>query len=398
MSVRTLLLCWAALASVGRAQTIDEMNAATARMAAADAAANAQVTAGPAQTTDAGAPADAAAPGGPVAPAPDEEGSSPAEGDAPALEELPPLLPAPQFSFANPFSQYADGAIPGWQYGGEATLTNDYMTLTPASPGATGWAWMEEAVAMPAWEAQIDFHIGGAATRGAGGGMAFWFTAQQGRSGPIYGHDDHFEGLGIFFDTYEGEDGATPYHLHHRLRHSLHLYLLLLHLRRQRQRALRRGDDELWRAARRGRGPAVLQEPGGRVLRRVPQPQQHRAGARHHARTRAVSHRCTVLTRNVRACQARVVWAGGKLQAWLLVLARARHPSLRPWHVLSSARGRSPLFVAAGVARHGAHGQVPVVPADGRGRLAAADAGEGLLRAERGDGRPRGASCDGACP
>ena len=36
--------------------------------------------------------------------------------------------------------------------------------------------------------------------------MAFWFSAQQGRTGPIYGHEDNYEGLGVFFDTYEGDE------------------------------------------------------------------------------------------------------------------------------------------------------------------------------------------------
>ena len=28
----------------------------------------------------------------------------------------------PSLSFSNPFQQYAGGVIPGWEYGGEATL------------------------------------------------------------------------------------------------------------------------------------------------------------------------------------------------------------------------------------------------------------------------------------
>ena len=63
---------------------------------------------------------------------------------------------------------------------------------------------------MAAWEVALEFHIGGQANRGAGGGMAFWFSAQQGRTGPIYGHEDNYEGLGVFFDTCAGGETRSP--------------------------------------------------------------------------------------------------------------------------------------------------------------------------------------------
>ena len=150
---------------------------------------------------------DEAAP--PTAPADAEDGDAAAPAPPP-VEKLPPL-PAdaivPRLSFSNPFNQYENGVIPGWQYGGDATLANDYISLTPSQPNKVGWIWSEESVSsMDAWEVSLEFHIGGAQERGAGGGMAFWFTSQQGRTGPIYGHEDTYEGLGIFFDTYEGDD------------------------------------------------------------------------------------------------------------------------------------------------------------------------------------------------
>ena len=90
------------------------------------------------------APAPAVAPGHATDAAPAEPSPPP------PVEELPPL-PAdsivPQLSFSNPFNQYTNGAIPGWQYGGEATLANDYISLTPAAPNKVGWVWSDE----PAW-------------------------------------------------------------------------------------------------------------------------------------------------------------------------------------------------------------------------------------------------------
>ena len=155
----------------------------------------------------------------------------------PPVEQLPPLpltQLVPSLSFSNPFSKYAQGVIPGWQYGGalcperishaladvsapsngafrrvagSASLANDYITLTPPAPNTLGWIWSNQPVSdMSSWEVDLEFHIGGADARGAGGGLAFWFTEGQGRSGPIYGQDDNYNGLGIFFDTYDGSE------------------------------------------------------------------------------------------------------------------------------------------------------------------------------------------------
>ncbi|KAL1527924.1 hypothetical protein AB1Y20_009297 [Prymnesium parvum] len=130
---------------------------------------------------------------------------------APHVEELPPLpltQIVPSLSFSNPFQRYPGGVIPGWQYGGAATLSNDYISLTPPSPNMLGWMWSAEPVSLPSWEADLEFHIGGSSTRGAGGGLAFWFTSEQGRAGPIYGQGDKYRGLGIFLDTYESSESG----------------------------------------------------------------------------------------------------------------------------------------------------------------------------------------------
>ena len=148
--------------------------------------------------------------------------------------------------FSNPFRQYDGGAIPDWHYGGDATLFNDYMSLTPAAPNRIGWAWSNRPLEMPAWEVrhrngtraphararaiafrssvcdvvpqvEFEFHVGGAEQRGSGGGLALWWVAEPAVPGTIYGHADTFNGLGIFLDTYEpqgievGNAGAEPY-------------------------------------------------------------------------------------------------------------------------------------------------------------------------------------------
>ena len=105
--------------------------------------------------------------------------------------------------FSNPFRQYEGGSIPDWNYGGDATLFNDYMSLTPARPNSVGWVWSTRPLEMPSWEVEFEFHVGGAKERGSGGGLAFWWAAEPSLPGTIYGHADNFNGIGIFFDTYE---------------------------------------------------------------------------------------------------------------------------------------------------------------------------------------------------
>ena len=100
--------------------------------------------------------AEFTAPGTHHAPSP---GMHHAPAEAPTHRNLVDLapLPAKQFAlgFSNPFRQYDGGAIPGWHYGGDAMLFNDYLSLTPAAPSRIGWVWATEAVEMPSWEVRL---------------------------------------------------------------------------------------------------------------------------------------------------------------------------------------------------------------------------------------------------
>ena len=144
----------------------------------------------------------------PSAPAPVHEAPTPISPSElePLRVDLPPIDASKIVTaFYNPFKQYEGGAIPNWRYGGDSTLFNDYMSLTPAAPNKVGWTWTTAASVLDSWEVEFDFHVGGAPSRGSGGGLAFWWTAAGGSPGTIYGNAENFKGLGIFFDTYETE-------------------------------------------------------------------------------------------------------------------------------------------------------------------------------------------------
>lgn len=44
-----------------------------------------------------------------------------------------------------------------------------------------------------------------------GDGLAMWLTKQRAQPGPVFGHADKFEGLGIFFDTYKNNRPGTVF-------------------------------------------------------------------------------------------------------------------------------------------------------------------------------------------
>lgn len=52
------------------------------------------------------------------------------------------------------------------------------------------------------WEVEFSFHIYGRNPVG-GNGLAFWYTKNQVKLGNVFGANDHWNGLGLFFDTYD---------------------------------------------------------------------------------------------------------------------------------------------------------------------------------------------------
>ncbi|EOD39157.1 hypothetical protein EMIHUDRAFT_460407, partial [Emiliania huxleyi CCMP1516] len=139
---------------------------------------------------------------GPLSPATAGKGAD-AQVDLTPMPYSPPKL-----SFSNPYKAYAGGNIPGWEYGGETSLNNDYIMLTTATSNKLGWIWTTEPIEIDDWEVQLEFHIGGDPRQSTGGGMAVWFTEQQGRAGAMYGQSDDFRGVGILFDSYGGGESG----------------------------------------------------------------------------------------------------------------------------------------------------------------------------------------------
>lgn len=118
-------------------------------------------------------------------------------------------------SFKPPFQ---GSSIPYWEMQGAAVINNEIdnkdsvqlITLAPKEPSQSGSIWNQQQTNMKDWEAMLKFKISGSQESG-GDGIAFWFTQKNGLLGPVYGNNDFWTGLGIFFDTYNNDGlDVTP--------------------------------------------------------------------------------------------------------------------------------------------------------------------------------------------
>lgn len=91
-------------------------------------------------------------------------------------------------------------------------------------PSQSGWIFSKIPLTATNWEIEFEFSIAGKGNL-HGDGFALWVTKERAQPGPVFGHADRFEGLGLFFDTYKNNrpgvvfpyvmammgDGNTPY-------------------------------------------------------------------------------------------------------------------------------------------------------------------------------------------
>jgi hypothetical protein len=67
-------------------------------------------------------------------------------------------------------------------------------------PGTKGWIWSDLANDYADWMVDMNFRISGNQVHG-GRGMAFWYTKDKLLEGPIFGAQDQWDGLSIWFDS-----------------------------------------------------------------------------------------------------------------------------------------------------------------------------------------------------
>ncbi|KAG2228033.1 hypothetical protein INT45_012057 [Circinella minor] len=93
-----------------------------------------------------------------------------------------------------------------FDFGGDTLInTNRQIRLTSTRQSQQGYLWSRLPLTASNFEIEFEFNVEGQSGHLYGDGMALWLTKQRSTPGPVFGSVDQFEGLGVFFDTYDNE-------------------------------------------------------------------------------------------------------------------------------------------------------------------------------------------------
>ncbi|XP_072034073.1 protein ERGIC-53-like [Amphiura filiformis] len=116
-----------------------------------------------------------------------------------------------KYSFKGPHLIQKDGSVPFWQFAGSALAGDDQVRITPSLRSRKGEIWGRYPVDFDHWEVELIFKVTGRGRIGADG-LAFWYTNPKGTEGPVFGNKDYWNGLGIFFDSFDNDNQRNnPY-------------------------------------------------------------------------------------------------------------------------------------------------------------------------------------------
>ncbi|CAF97157.1 unnamed protein product, partial [Tetraodon nigroviridis] len=124
--------------------------------------------------------------------------------DASTPEEPPHRRFEYKYSFKGPHLSQSDGSVPFWTHTGSAIPSADQVRITPSLRSQRGSIWTKNKVIFEHWEAEVTFRVSGRGRMGADG-LAVWFTTSQGLEGPVYGAADQWNGVGVFFDSFDND-------------------------------------------------------------------------------------------------------------------------------------------------------------------------------------------------
>lgn len=111
-------------------------------------------------------------------------------------------IPLRTHSLAPPYLD-SDMGSRWWDFGGDTIVRADqYIRLAADIPSQSGWIFSKIPLTATNWEVEFEFSISGKGNL-HGDGFALWVTKERAQPGPVFGHADRFEGLGVFFDTYK---------------------------------------------------------------------------------------------------------------------------------------------------------------------------------------------------
>ncbi|XP_069481378.1 protein ERGIC-53-like [Ambystoma mexicanum] len=110
-----------------------------------------------------------------------------------------------KFSFKGPHLSFPIGDVPFWSHFGDAIPGLEEVRLVPSLRSKSGSMWTKYNASFEHWGVEISFRITGRGRNGADG-LAVWYTRQRGDLGSVYGAADLWDGIGIFFDTFDNDD------------------------------------------------------------------------------------------------------------------------------------------------------------------------------------------------
>ncbi|PIO22411.1 Protein ERGIC-53 [Aquarana catesbeiana] len=86
----------------------------------------------------------------------------------------------------------------------DAIPSADQIRITPSLKSQKGSVWTKTASSFENWEVEVTFRVTGRGRIGADG-LAIWYTAEQGLDGEVYGAANAWNGVGIFFDSFDND-------------------------------------------------------------------------------------------------------------------------------------------------------------------------------------------------
>jgi len=110
-----------------------------------------------------------------------------------------------KYSFKPPYLAQKDGTVPFFEYSGNAIASEESVRITPSLRSQKGMIWSRLMTSFDWWEVEINFRVTGRGRIGADG-LAFWYTANKGFEGPVFGSSDQWNGLGVFFDSFDNDN------------------------------------------------------------------------------------------------------------------------------------------------------------------------------------------------
>ncbi|CAM9662286.1 unnamed protein product, partial [Chrysoparadoxa australica] len=111
-----------------------------------------------------------------------------------------------QMQFSGPFQTHdhrGSRILPYFDKGGEALVKNNFVRLTPETPGSRGHVWTSRyTLGSSTFSSELKFRISGSKERQGGESLAMFITDQRRPvPGDVYGLDSKFTGVAIVVDT-----------------------------------------------------------------------------------------------------------------------------------------------------------------------------------------------------